>query len=252
MFYLIATPIGNLGDITQRALDTLAEVDYLLAEDTRVTRVLLSRFEIRTRLVSYHRFNEKEKAPRIIQDLQEGKKVGLVSDAGMPLLQDPGAHLLSLCIQNHIPLTCIGGISSITVALCLSGFETTPFQFVGFMPKKQGQREAWIRRVLAFDGTTVAFITKSDLSSLIPLFPDNVNVALVRELTKMHETVLRGSLKEVLKECIPKGEMVLVIERMHTPPSALQAEALEALLSEEFPAYKAKRLATKWAKKLTT
>jgi 16S rRNA (cytidine1402-2'-O)-methyltransferase len=235
MLYIIATPIGNLEDITLRALATLKICDYILCEDTRHSLKLLSHYDIHKPLVSYHQFNEKERLERIVSDLEEGKTIGLISDAGTPLISDPGFMLVAECQQRGLAVTTLPGASSPIVGLSLSGFSPTPFQFVGFLPKKKSELVEVLEELLEYPGTTIAFETaeriQATLSALCELEPTR-KVAIARELTKRFETVHIGT-PEALKSGDYKGEIVLLIEGapQHNSP-AFSKEFLQSSVED--------------------
>jgi len=218
MLYIVATPIGNLSDITLRALDTLRSVDYILCEDTRVSRKLLSHYEIRTPLQSLHKFSEAKKCGQVIEDLQCCKEIALISDAGTPLISDPGLKLIREVIHQNLPLTPIPGACSVITGLAASGLSSEPFQFIGFLPRKTNARKNALEGALNYKGTTITFesphrIHKS-LQALYELSP-STQIVIGRELTKKFETFLRGSVEEVLQSIegkVLKGEIVLMIE----------------------------------------
>ncbi len=214
MLYIIATPIGNLEDITLRALSTLKIVDYILCEDTRRTKKLLSHYDIHTKMFSFHGFNEKQKEEMILEHLRNGKKVGLVSDAGMPTLSDPGSMLIARCQKEGLGVTCIPGASAIVTALALSGMPTTSFQFLGFFPKKNGEILKAIEKASTFSGTSIYFETPHRLLKTLQKLPETMNVSIAKELTKIHETLFQGKAKDLyekLKNMTIKGEYVLLL-----------------------------------------
>lgn len=216
--YIIATPIGNLEDITLRALRVLKEVDYILAEDTRVTMRLLSYYDIHTKVVRLDAHKEREGVARVIQDLQDGKQIGLVSDAGTPLISDPGVRLVSAAREAGCTVAAIPGASSLTAALSIAGVPTEHFTFMGFAPHKKG-RQTFFKEAVEMEGTVVFFesthrIIKC-LESLVAVAPQR-SVHLCRELTKMHEEVLSGTpallLEKVTNEPVKqKGEFVVIL-----------------------------------------
>jgi 16S rRNA (cytidine1402-2'-O)-methyltransferase len=217
MLYLVATPIGNLGDISLRALETMRNVDFIVSEDTRKTGLLLKHFEIKKPQISFHEYNEKKALPRILSILVEGKSVALVTNAGSPAISDPGYLLVRAAIENGIDTTAVPGSSAIIPALILSGLPVHSFIFRGFPPRKSGPR----RRFLAVDGnaphTLIYFESPFRLSAFLQ---DALEVlgdrqaALANDLTKMFEKVDRGSLAQLLalvKESEPRGEFTIVI-----------------------------------------
>ncbi len=209
------TPIGNLEDVTLRVLRVLGEADVLACEDTRHTRILLDRHGIRaTRLVSLHEHNERARVPELVARAQAGETVALVSDAGMPVVSDPGFLLVRECLAAGIAVEVLPGASSVPVALVVSGLPASRWCFVGFLPRKRGQRE---RLLAEASETLVAFESPRRLSAtleMLALADPGRPVAVCRELTKLHEEVARGSaaeLAERYRERPPKGEVVLVV-----------------------------------------
>ena|SRR3990167_4115486 len=216
MLYIVATPIGNLEDITLRALSVLKSVDSVLCEDTRRTKKLLFHYEISVPTYSFHSFNERGKENTIITLLQNGKKIALVSDAGTPTISDPGSKLIARCHQENIPVTCIPGPSAIITALAFSGAES-PFQFLGFFPKKPGEIKRILERVNHFPGTSVFFESPHRLLKTLKYIPDTLHVIIAKELTKIHETLFQGSSKELygkLEKTSIKGEYVLLLQNV--------------------------------------
>jgi 16S rRNA (cytidine1402-2'-O)-methyltransferase len=217
MLYVVSTPIGNLGDITLRALDVLKSVDVIAAEDTRHSGMLLKRFEIKKPLLSYHEHNEAMRAAQLVERLAAGEDVALITDAGTPALSDPGARLIRECIKRGLPFTIIPGPSSILAAVVGSGFSTEKFCFRGFLPIKSGQRERELRGAAERAETTIFFespyrLTKT-LAACIEIMPD-WQLCVARELTKKFEEFLRGIASELLAHYQahpPKGEIVLMI-----------------------------------------
>lgn len=217
MLYLVATPIGNLDDITLRALEVLKAVDVIAAEDTRHSGNLLRHFEIRKPLVSYHEHNEAMRSQELAERLAAGENVALITDAGMPGLSDPGARLIKRCIDQNIPFTVLPGASSILTALVGSGFSLEKFCYRGFLPVKSGQRERELRAAAESTETSVFFespyrILKT-LAACAELMPDR-QLCVARELTKKFEEFRRGTAAELHAhyEAHPaKGEITLVI-----------------------------------------
>lgn len=216
--YLIPTPIGNLKDITLRALETLKMVDIIACEDTRQSLKLLNHFGIRKTLVSYHMHNENGKSDDIIEKLIEGKNIALISDAGTPGISDPGAVLVKRCIEENIDFEVYPGATAITTALVYSGLSTDKFIFIGFMSRENKERKD-VLEGLANRTETIIFYEaphriKATLKYLYETF-GNRNIAICRELTKLHETILRGSLEECIQyyeDNDPRGEYVLVVD----------------------------------------
>lgn len=222
MLYIVATPIGNLEDLSVRAVKTLSAVDYILAEDTRHTLILLRHYNITKPLISFHEHNEHIRCAQAIADIQAGKSIALVSDAGTPLISDPGFLLVQKAIQEKVPYTTIPGPCSAIAALTLSGFAPTPFQCIGFLPKSEGRRKRALENALQYPGTTIFFEspkralkTLKTLISFAPLTP----IVICRELTKKFEQVLSGTAQELFDACTArplKGELVFLIPEGHT------------------------------------
>src|SRR5437870_7461661 len=223
MLYVVATPIGNLSDITLRALEVLKLVDLIAAEDTRHSGVLLKHFEIKKTLVSYHEHNEAMRTAQLVERLAAGKKIALITDAGMPGVSDPGARLIRECIKRGLDFTIIPGPSSILTALVGSGFSAEKFFFGGFLPVKSGQRERELRAAAARAETSIHFespyrLTKT-LKASIDIMPDR-QLCVARELTKKFEEFRRGTAAELLAHYEarpPKGEIVLLIGGTRCP-----------------------------------
>src|SRR5256712_6649168 len=196
MLYVVATPIGNLSDITLRAVEILKDVDLVAAEDTRHSGILLKHYKIDKPLVSYHQHNEAMRTAQLVERLAAGEKVALITDAGTPGLSDPGARLIRECTKRDLPFTIIPGPSSISTALVGSGFSADKFFFGGFLPVKSGQRERQLRTAAARDETSIYFespfrLTKT-LAACTGIMPDR-QLCVARELTKKFEEFLRGS-----------------------------------------------------------
>lgn len=216
--YLVPTPIGNLKDITLRALEALKEADFIAAEDTRVTLKLLNHFGIKKSLISYHQHNEQGKSEDIIGILKEGKTIALVTDAGTPGISDPGSVIVKKCIEENIAFEVLPGATAITTALVYSGLDTTKFIFRGFLPRENKERKPIVEQLLDRTETIIFYESPhrllSTLDFLLESFGDR-NIALCRELTKLHEEIIRLKLSEAIeyyKENSPRGEYVLVLE----------------------------------------
>ena len=229
--YLAATPIGNLGDITLRVLQALAGADVIACEDTRVTRKLLDRYAIATPLTPYHEHNAAKVRPGLLRRLAEGAAIALVSDAGTPLISDPGFKLVRAAREAGHPVTALPGASAVLTALTVAGLPTDQFFFAGFLPPKQAARRARIADLSCLPGTLVLFETgprvAAALTDLAAGLGANREAALCRELTKLHEEVRRGELAKLAEACAseePRGEIVLVIA---PPPRETQASLAE-------------------------
>ena len=213
--YIVPTPIGNLEDITLRALRVLAEVDLIAAEDTRVTRKLLARYEIETPLTPFHDHNLPAKLPRLLDRLAT-EDIALVSDAGTPTISDPGRELVVGAAQNGCEVVALPGASAVTTALAVSGLSTREFLFLGFLPRRAKERTELLSDLRREQRTLVAFETphrlSASLSDILETLGDR-HIAVCRELTKLHEEVFRGSVSDAIDHCAePRGEFTLVIE----------------------------------------
>jgi 16S rRNA (cytidine1402-2'-O)-methyltransferase len=228
--YLVATPIGNLSDISLRALSVLARADLVAAEDTRHSRKLLSHYGIKAELTPYHEHNAAKERPRLIARLRAGFSVALVSDAGTPLVSDPGYKLVREALAGGLPLTPIPGPSAVLAALTSSGLPTDTFLFAGFLPVKGGQRRTRIEELKEIAATLVFFETASRLPKSVADLAEALGAreaALAKELTKLHESVVRGTLPELADRLARssglKGEFVVVV----APPSPEEAPATD-------------------------
>lgn len=219
IFYVIGTPIGNLDDITIRQLDTLNSVDFICAEDTRVTLKLLNRYEIKKQLVSFHEHSTKAEAQRIIDRILNGENCGIVTDAGMPCISDPGEVLVKMCAENNIEVRVVPGASAVVSAVAVSGLDTRRFMFEGFLPVNRKERSERLELLKNETGLMVFYEAphklKNTLSCLADFFGEDRKISLCRELTKIHEEVLRMTLGEAVEyynTTEPRGEFVLVLE----------------------------------------
>jgi len=216
--FLVATPIGNLADITLRALETLKRVDLIAAEDTRHSRILCQHYQITTPLVSYHQHNASQRLSFLLEHLQGGKSLALISDAGMPGIADPGTELVQECITFGIPVVPIPGVSACLTALVASGLSTEQFIFEGFLPPTEQGRQASIQRWQQEQRTIICYEAPHRLLATLKALAEGLSgsrkLVIARELTKVHETFWRGTLGEAVQawqEQIPKGEFTLVI-----------------------------------------
>jgi 16S rRNA (cytidine1402-2'-O)-methyltransferase len=217
VLYLVGTPIGNLEDITLRALRILKEADQIACEDTRHTQKLLTHYDIHKPLVSYHEHNEMTRAPELIVALEQGAKIALVSDAGMPLVSDPGHRLVSLCVRHRIPVVPVPGPSALLAALGASGLPTGEFLFVGFLPARTGERRRALERLRIEDRTIILYEAPHRIAETVAearaILGDR-QACLAREVTKLHEEFRRGRLSELevsLEERPARGEITLLI-----------------------------------------
>ena len=215
--YIVSTPIGNLDDITLRALKTLRHVDLIAAEDTRRTRKLLSHFDIHTPLVSYFEHNELKKLDKLLSHMKRGKEIALVSDAGTPGISDPGYRLVQQAIERGIPVIPIPGPSAVIAALSISGLPTDSFIFAGFLPKKGGKRRKLLEKLGDLDGTSILYESPHrlmrTLEDLLEVCGDR-QIVITRELTKAFEETIRGSIREAINTLEGrriKGEVTIVL-----------------------------------------
>jgi 16S rRNA (cytidine1402-2'-O)-methyltransferase len=238
MLFIVATPIGHLGDISERALHVLRTCECILCEDTRRSRILLQHFDIRKPLISFHLFNEKQRQSQILDKLRKGRPIALVSDAGTPLISDPGLDLVRACIAENLPFTAIPGPCSIIHALVLSGFDSSCFQFIGFLPRETKLLKEALHRCLFYNGTSIAFESPQRLVNTLNLLhkmdPARF-ISVGRELTKVHEECLRGSVQTLQAHFQihkPRGEIILLIEKGSPPQEEIALEELVPLLQE--------------------
>lgn len=218
-FYVIGTPIGNLGDITLRQLETLKNVDFVCAEDTRVTVKIFNHFDIKKPLVSYHKYSTQAAAQAIIDRILSGEDCGIVTDAGMPCISDPGEKLVKMCVENNINIIVVPGPTAVASAVAVSGMNTERFMFEGFIPIQKKERRERLELLADETGLIVFYEAphklKNTLADLRDFFGADRRIAICRELTKIHEEVLRftlGEAAEYYESIDPKGEFVLVLE----------------------------------------
>jgi len=209
--YLVATPIGNLEDITLRALRILKEVDLIACEDTRQTQKLLNHYGIEKRTVSYHEHNEMTRAAELIVDVERGASIALVTDAGMPGISDPGFRLITLAIRHHVPVVPVPGATAFLAALVASGLPTDSFRFSGFLPPKRGKRREVLENILGSPRTQVFYEAPHRLletmEDIVQVLGLNRQVVVAREVTKLHEEFLRGRAGELLERLRERGEI---------------------------------------------
>lgn len=252
--YIVATPIGNLSDITVRALETLAAADVVACEDTRVTRILLDRYGIARRTTPYHEHNAAEAGARLVERLQEGKSVALVSDAGTPLVSDPGYRLVEMALEAGIRVVPIPGASALLAALSGAGLPTDTFLFAGFLAAKAGQRRARLEELSGVPATLVFYESPRRLDDTLATMAETLGdrrAVVARELTKTFEEFRRGTLAELAAHYAdagaPKGEVVICV----APPLAQSSseEDVDAMLAELVPELGASRAAAEAAKR---
>jgi 16S rRNA (cytidine1402-2'-O)-methyltransferase len=233
--YLVGTPIGNLEDITLRALRILREADQIAAEDTRHTQKLLNHYEISRPLVSYHEHNEMTRAPELLIALEQGAKIALVSDAGMPLVSDPGYRLVTLCLRHQIPVVPVPGPSALLAALSASGLPNEEFLFVGFLPARSGERRRALERLRIEDRTIILYEAPHRISESIAEALEILGdrpACLAREVTKLHEEFRRGKLSVLsasLEERPARGEITLLIGPADAAVTHAAADSAQSL-----------------------
>lgn len=217
--YLVATPIGNLEDITLRALHILKEADIIACEDTRVTSKLLNHFEITTHLISYHEHNKEKRGAELLEKLQQGKTIALVSDAGLPLVSDPGFELVEVAREEGIPIIPLPGANAALTALIASGLPNSSFTFQGFLPRQKQQLEKALQQLVFREETIILYEAphrlKKLLEAIVEIFGSERPMVLARELTKLHEEFLRGTAGELFEWASneqPRGEFVVLIQ----------------------------------------
>ncbi|AZP04146.1 16S rRNA (cytidine(1402)-2'-O)-methyltransferase [Jeotgalibaca ciconiae] len=237
--YLVPTPIGNLGDMTFRAVEVLKEVDWIASEDTRNTRKLLTHFDILTQQLSFHEHNTQERIPQLIAMLESGESIAQVSDAGMPSISDPGHELVQACIEASIPVVPLPGANAGITALIASGLTPQPFTFIGFLKrKKKDQRAQW--KALEQKEETMIFYEspyrlKETIENLAAVLGEERRVVICRELTKRYEEFVRGNAKDVLEwlnQKTVKGEICLLVEGNQNPEAVVEKEPFPEDLKE--------------------
>ena len=257
---IVGTPIGNLNDFSFRAIETLKNVDFIAAEDTRVTLKLLNHFEIKKPLVSYYEHNQKTRGDFICQKILNGETCALVSDAGMPAISDPGEKLVLLCYENNIPVTTVPGPSALTAALAISGLPTGRFTFEGFLSVNKKSRREHLLSLQNETRTMIFYEAPHKLLNTLKDLQENLGdreISIVRELTKIHEEVIRTSLSKAIKDCEEKplkGEIVLIVKGAENPKNTdffyNMADALE-FVKDAINDGKSTSEATKVAAKIT-
>jgi 16S rRNA (cytidine1402-2'-O)-methyltransferase len=240
VLYLVATPIGNLEDFTYRAVRVLSEAGLILCEDTRRTRKLLTHYDIRTRLESFHEHNERKRTPHYIRRIQEGLKVALVSDAGAPLISDPGFPLVRQAVSEGIEVICVPGACAAIAALTVSGLPTDKFHFEGFLPKSQGKRDARLAKLETRESSLVFYASPHEIGTVLEALCERFgprDAVVCRELTKLHEENIHGPLDQLAKRFTGKrtlGEITLVVAGAPKPqpPSEEELRDIVALARE--------------------
>ncbi|MBM6973544.1 16S rRNA (cytidine(1402)-2'-O)-methyltransferase [Lactobacillus gallinarum] len=226
--YLVPTPIGNLEDITIRAKKVLTDADYIAAEDTRTSGILLEKIGVHNRMISFHKYNSKERAPELIKLMKDGAVIAEISDAGMPVISDPGYILVQECIKNDIPVVPLPGPSAFATALIASGFDAQPFTYYGFLPRKSSEQKPYFEQMNQAKATSIFYeaphrLAKT-LKNLATVLPKDRQIVAARELTKIHEEFIRGSVEEVTEyfaQNAPRGEFVILISPNTEAPKQL-------------------------------
>jgi 16S rRNA (cytidine1402-2'-O)-methyltransferase len=235
--FVVSTPIGNLEDITLRAVSVLKDCDVIACEDTRTTKKLLARYGIEANLTSYHEHNEVEKSQRLLEEFKEGKDVALVSDAGTPSVSDPGWRLVNLSIENNIEVVPVPGSSAVLSALVVSGLPTDSFLFLGFLPKTAGKKKEILKDIKDYPYTLIFYESArrlaGTLSVLLEILGDR-NICVAREITKLYEEAIRGSVSEVIsvlseRETL-KGEITVVVEGSVDGGNEVSADVTQRML----------------------
>lgn len=237
--YVVATPIGNLSDMTERAIKTLKEVDYILCEDTRTSLKLLNHFDIKNKLVSHHKFNEQDRVNAVLKNLKEGKNIAIISDAGTPCISDPGEYLVKKARENNIKVIGIGGISASITALSISGLDTKNFTFYGFFPRETKEQTKLIEEINKSNIRTYIFYESpkriiKTIEKLSKEFPTS-KISILKELTKIHEKNYYGNIKEVLEllkqdDKITAGEYTFILEKEFKKEKKEQEQTIESQL----------------------
>jgi len=241
--YIVSTPIGNLDDITLRSLEVLKKSDVILCEDTRRSLKLLNHHKIKRKLISYHKFNEQKELQKVIEYLNEGKILSLISDAGTPILSDPGLLLVKTCIEKSIKIFPIPGPSSITAATCISGFDDK-FLFYGFLPKTENELIKTINSLKNLDFSLVFFVPGIKINFYLKFFKEYFsgrNICIAREITKMHETFYRDAIETIKPFKIAlKGELTIVISKIYNNNDLESDEDIISQASEYLKKYSLK------------
>ena len=226
--YLVPTPIGNLEDITLRAKRILQEADYIAAEDTRTSGILLEKIGVHNHMLSFHKYNSKERAPELIKLMKDGAVIAEISDAGMPVISDPGYILVQECIKNNIPVVPLPGASAFATALIASGFDAQPFTYYGFLPRKKSEQQPFFEQMKEARATSIFYEAPhrliKTLNNMSEILDSERKIVVARELTKIHEEFIRGTISEVtdyFEQNAPRGEFVVLIS-----PNAAQETQL--------------------------
>lgn len=250
--YLVPTPIGNLEDITIRAKKVLQSADYIAAEDTRTSGILLEKIGVHNHMLSFHKYNSKQRAPELIKLMQEGAVIAEISDAGMPVISDPGYELVQECIKNDIPVVPLPGASAFTTALIASGFDAQPFTYYGFLPRKAGEQKPFFEQMNEARATSIFYeaphrLAKT-LKNMATVFDSDRQIVAARELTKIHEEFVRGTITELndyFEENAPRGEFVILVSPNYKEQEQLSWDELIALVDQRVQLGDSKKVAIK-------
>ncbi len=250
--YLVPTPIGNLEDITIRAKKVLQSADYIAAEDTRTSGILLEKIGVHNHMLSFHKYNSKQRAPELIKLMQEGAVIAEISDAGMPVISDPGYELVQECIKNDIPVVPLPGASAFTTALIASGFDAQPFTYYGFLPRKAGEQKPFFEQMNEARATSIFYeaphrLVKT-LKNMATVFDSDRQIVVARELTKIHEEFVRGTITELndyFEENAPRGEFVILVSPNAKEQEQLSWDELIALVDQRVQLGDSKKVAIK-------
>lgn len=250
--YLVPTPIGNLEDITIRAKKMLTAADYIAAEDTRTSGILLEKIGVHNQMISFHKYNSKQRAPELIQLMQKGAVIAEISDAGMPVISDPGYILVQECIKNNIPVVPLPGPSAFATALIASGFDAQPFTYYGFLPRKKNEQKVYFEQMNMAKATSIFYeaphrLVKT-LKNMREVLSENRQIVAARELTKIHEEFIRGTVAELnhyFNENAPRGEFVILVSPNTQPPKRLSEAKLIELVDNLVDQGKSKKDAIK-------
>ncbi len=260
ILYIIATPIGNLADMSLRALETLRQVDLIAAEDTRQSKKLLSHYQIETRLIALHAHNEADEAEKILKQLLEGKNIALISDAGTPTIQDPGVLLIQRALEKNILVRTVPGANALIAALSISGLSGSEFYFAGFLSNQKSRRRQKLTELKAIPTTIILYESTHRLLELLEdiqaIFSENIKIVLAKELTKKFETVFPGTAEEIIcwlkaDENRLNGEFVILIANQHVVDQGLddKTQLLVDLLLKETSLKSAVEIAHKFTEK---
>ena len=250
--YLVPTPIGNLDDITIRAKKVLTNADYIAAEDTRTSGILLEKIGVHNRMLSFHKYNSKERAPELIKLMQDGVTIAEISDAGMPVISDPGYILVEDCIKHEIPVVPLPGPSAFATALIGSGFDAQPFTYYGFLPRKQSEQKPYFEEMNKAKATSIFYeaphrLVKT-LKNMAQVFPADRKIVAARELTKIHEEFIRGTVAELnsyFAKTKLRGEFVILVSANTEKPKQLAWPELIQLVNNVVKQGKSKKDAIK-------